>query len=259
MFFFLSKTIDVLLSPLTWVLIGIAVAFWQDKRRKIRRIALISSFCCLYIPATEPVANRLIRSLEHNESAKLSTDKKYDVVVLLGGVSEDAPSAERGVPAYNNHVERLLTVFDLLRTNRIPRVIISGGPSHKFSGMPSEAAVLAVQLERWGIDPSRIIREEKALNTHDNAVESAKIIREKGWKQVVIVTSAYHMKRSRECFYAQGLAVDTLAVDFYSYNPAQFTGSLLPRPHAFFTSNWAIREWAGRLIYRVRGYARSSP
>jgi uncharacterized SAM-binding protein YcdF (DUF218 family) len=119
--------------------------------------------------------------------------------------------------------------------------------------------VVAKQLEDWGIAHDRIVVEDRALNTRDNAVESARIVRERGWRDVLIVTSAHHMPRALECFNAVGLPVDTMPVDFRSYDASGVSSTWMPRSGALNQSTSAIRELVGRVVYRVQGYATQTP
>lgn len=86
------------------------------------------------------------------------------------------------------------------------------GPEYEHLG---EGRMLAKQLALWGMDTSRVIEEDKARNTRENAVYAAEVVRARGFARVLIVTSAYHMPRSIECFNAVGLKVDALAVDYH--------------------------------------------
>jgi uncharacterized SAM-binding protein YcdF (DUF218 family) len=119
-----------------------------------------------------------------------------------------------------------------------------------------EANILVEQLIAWGIEPARLIIESRARNTHGNAVECVRIVRERGWTRLLVVTSAFHMQRTQGCFRAEGMDVDLLPVDFRAYDPARYNGRLLPRAGAFNQSSNALRELAGRAIYRLQGYSR---
>ena len=124
-------------------------------------------------------------------------------------------------------------------------------------GFGREAHVLRQQLIDWGIAPERVAMEDQSRNTRENAVESARVARERGWKSILVVTSAFHMERALGCFKAVGLEVDALPVDQRGYDPARFSGSWqswLPRVGNLAQSAHALHEMAGRLIYRVRGY-----
>ena len=96
--------------------------------------------------------------------------------------------------------------------------------------------------------------ERESRNTRENAERSLRIVRERGWKSLVLVTSAMHMPRAAATFRKAGLDVDLLPVD-HRYAP--WNGSWLPRTEALERSSDALRELAGRLVYRAAGYSGS--
>jgi uncharacterized SAM-binding protein YcdF (DUF218 family) len=263
LFFVLSKILDVALSPLLWGMVLVALGVRLSRRPP--RIALrwrpwwlpLAGVGVLYVFAVDPVANRLVRSLESDAPRTYRPGVTYDAVVILGGLVDEPATVSSGVPSFNDNVERMLSAYDLLRRGFARSAIVSSGPL--ATAGPVEAHVVADELEAWGIEKDRIVIEDRARNTHENAVYVSKIARDRGWKDLVVVTSAFHMRRAMECFNAENLAVDALPVDYRSYDPDAYTGSLLPRAHSLAMSEMAIREEAGRVIYRLRGYGRTKP
>jgi uncharacterized SAM-binding protein YcdF (DUF218 family) len=255
-FFFLSKLLDELLSPLTWsaMLLAAAVPWRTRKPRRPRRdrAFAIAGFLVLFFFSLAPVENALTRWLESSAKDTTKPDVTYDAVILLGGAVEGDPTEEHGVPSYNEHAERLLVTYDLLRTGRARYAIITGGLA---GGRINEAEVLKGQLAEWGIDPERIIEEGRAMNTRENAVFSAEIVKERGFDKLVLVTSAFHMKRAADCFRAIGLEPDTLPADWRS-SKEWSSLSFLPRSRYLDQSTYALREIFGRMVYRINGYAR---
>lgn len=257
MFFVLSKLLDVGLSPLTWAivlcLLG-AIALVQKTPWRGMRAAPFAAACILYLFSIEPVSNALAQRLEAPAVPTARADVTYDAVILLGGLVDSATGAF-GQRSYNDNVERLLVTFDLLRSGRAKFAILSGGPVEPEAGEASEARVLAAQLSDWGISKEQIVVEDRARNTRENAVESARIVREQGWTKILVVTSAFHMPRALECFNAVGMRVDTLPVDRRALDLTHRTVSYLPRSGSLNQSTNALREFAGRIVYRIQGYA----
>jgi uncharacterized SAM-binding protein YcdF (DUF218 family) len=253
-FFFLSKTLDALLCPLTWSIALVAVGLGWQKPPARRRLYGVAGLAVLLLFSFEPFANALERTLERGATRTYRADITYDAVILLGGVVERA--AAPGQPAYNDNIERLLVTYDLLRTNRARHAIVSGGVLDPAVPGLVEANTLGQQLVDWGIPPDSVVIEPHARNTHENAVLSQRIASERGWTHLLIVTSAFHMPRALGCFRAVGLAVDTLPVDYRAYDPARFSGSWMPRSAYLDRSTIVLREWFGRGIYWLQGYAR---
>jgi len=259
LFFFLSKVLDLLFAPLTWAMILAAIGFWAMRRRRARLAAgaPIASFAILYLFSIDPVAFTIVKRLESSATKTARDDVTYDAVIVLGGLAEEDVNEAWGDRNYGDAVERLLAGYDALRTGRAKFAILSGG---KLRGAQraSEADVLAEQLEDWGIATDRLVREGASRNTHENAVECARIVRERGWTKLLLVTSAMHMQRAAGCFRAEGLTFDALPVDHRSSNVGIWV-SVLPRADRLQTSTFALRELAGRLVYRARGYATAWP
>jgi uncharacterized SAM-binding protein YcdF (DUF218 family) len=261
-FFVLSKILDLFLSPLTWALVFFGVGLFSLRRQRPARASLCVTIgaLVLFVFSLEAVAGALVRSLESSSRTTMKTDETYDAVIVLGGMTDDEASAASGVPAYGDAIERLLVGFDVLRTHHAKFALLTGGsPRAGRLAEWNEARVLERQLEAWGIAKERLVVDEVSLNTRENAVESARIARERGWKKLLLITSAAHMERAAGCFRAQAVAFDTLAVDFHAH-PASLTHvSWLPRADNLAIATNAIREYAGRVVYRTMGYAKDAP
>jgi uncharacterized SAM-binding protein YcdF (DUF218 family) len=254
MFFVLSKTLDALLSPLTWTLLFGLLALLLIRRK--RRLALsfgILAIVILAVASHEFTASALTGVLEDGVQSTMKDGVEYDAVIVLSGMLDGSATERHKQPSYNDNIERLLVAFQLLRDGRAKFVLLSGGASRIDGNGPVEASVLAEQLKKWGIDPARIIEEKNSRNTRENAAESAKIIAQQNWKKLLLVTSAFHVPRALGCFKQVGLQPDLLPVD-YRYGGGG--GSWVPRAGALGITTGAIRELAGRAVYRVIGYAR---
>jgi uncharacterized SAM-binding protein YcdF (DUF218 family) len=255
MFFFLSKLLDIAVDPLWWgvapLLLGLRLAV-SDARRRLGLTLATVGVCVLALFSTPLVANRLWASLEAGAENTSRADVTYDAVVLLGGVVSPAGSL-RESPAWNDNVERLLETHRLVTTGRAKVAIVSGGSLG--NGLDTEAGYLAAELVRLGVPKEAVIVEDKANNTRENATESRKILEQLGAKQVLLVTSAFHMPRSVGCFRAAGVVADTLPVD-YRMRHFDADQHWLPRAEYLGQSARALREWLGRLVYRVMGYTK---
>lgn len=264
MFFFLSKLIDVVFSPYSWGLVLLAAAVpWRvrlARRWRRRRAFGIAGLALLAVASTAPASNALLWSLEHASTPTYRDEVTYDAVILLGGISDEEVNAESGQPAYNDNVERVIMTHRLLRDGKARVAIVSAGTLHPELAAYNEAVILGRQLEDWGIAKDRILIEDKALNTRDNAVYAQQIARAHGLERVLVLTSAFHMTRAAECFAAVGMKVDTFAVDYRAraHTPGGI-GDFLPRAGTLAVTTTTLREIAGRWIYRMQGYGKRVP
>jgi uncharacterized SAM-binding protein YcdF (DUF218 family) len=253
-FFVLSKILDWLLAPFSWALLLLVLALVSRARPRRALVATVLALAVLLVFAVEPVQHALNRWAEDGAPRTYRPDAVYDAVVVLGGMV-DLPAMHRsGEVELDDHVDRVLTAYELVRSGRARNVLVSGGNADLRPGEPAEADVLAGVLSRWGVPASQIVVEAKSLNTRENAIESARLAAAHGWRSLLLVTSAAHMPRALGCFRAVGLSPDTLPVD---HRAVKGLGSgWLPRAQVLSRSTDVLRELAGRLVYRAVGYAR---
>lgn len=257
MFLALSKTLDLFLSPLTWALgLSLAAVLLGRRRPRAAGAAALLSVAVLWFFAAEPVASFLFRRAEATAPKTFDPGVVYDAVIVLGGSLDLDATQQAGAPELNAAGERFLRGLELLRDGKARNVLLSAGTPDRRPGALAEAPVFARELERLGIAPERIVAEARSRNTRENAVESARIVRERGWKRLVLVTSAFHMDRALGCFRAVGLTPDALPVDYRSYDPSRRSGSWAPRSGTLAASTDALHELFGRAVYRAVGYAK---
>jgi hypothetical protein len=91
LFFILSKTLDVLLSPLSWALLVLLAGIIR-RRSAIPLWAPLSAIGILLFFSVEPVSNALLRRVEISAQRTERRGTTYDAVVLLGGIVEDRSS-----------------------------------------------------------------------------------------------------------------------------------------------------------------------
>ena len=119
-----------------------------------------------------------------------------------------------------------------------------------FSDGASEALVAERILLQLGLPQEQIIVETQARTTKENAAYSAALCRERGYKNVLLLTSALHMPRSMQFFErylgGQGIKVAAYPCD-YTLNPkGQFNPRwLVPQLQAFDITCMALHEYVG--------------
>ncbi|MFC9894872.1 YdcF family protein [Nocardia sp. NPDC127579] len=113
-----------------------------------------------------------------------------------------------------------------------PIIVTGGNPRNGVT----EADAMADWLIAHGIAPERIHREPDATSTVENAERSARILREIGARDVVVVTSADHIDRAAGDFAAAG--VDVIA----RLTPDQVPNIILPFGIAPFGPTGANHE-----------------
>lgn len=88
---------------------------------------------------------------------------------------------------------RVAEAARLYRGDRAPVVIFSGAAA---KGEVSNALSMARIAATLGVPFSDSILEERSATTAENAKEVAKIVKEKGYHSIILVTSPYHQRRA---------------------------------------------------------------
>jgi uncharacterized SAM-binding protein YcdF (DUF218 family) len=253
-FLALSKVLDWLAAPLTWaLLLLLAAALLRRRVRTARTLAALGA-ASLVLFSSGPVANGLDRLVERGARATYRPDVVYDAVVVLGGMVDEDASRARGATELDGKADRLVRAYELMRAGRARAVLVSGGIVSPQPGDVPEADRLAAKLVEWGIPPWQVVVEASSRNTRENAIESSRVAAARGWRTLLLVTSAAHVPRALGCFRAVGLEPDVLPVDFRAGDGRGL--GWLPRAGALGRSTDALREMLGRAVYRAAGYAR---
>ena len=104
-------------------------------------------------------------------------------------------------------------------------LICSGGATgHNNKSGHTEAGLMKAYLtEKWGIDPSRVMIDERARTTLENAENTFAMMREAGVETYTIVTSTYHQRWGQAvyncmaAFYNQAYGYNPRLIENYSF------------------------------------------
>lgn len=251
MFYALSKTLDLLLTPLFWALGFGVLSVWllrQGRTKQASRTALLA-LLCVYLPASGLVSHHVFLYTERFDAPRVQEGKLYDAAILLGGFAHPGPG---GATELSEGGDRLLRTWELLRRGRAKRVLIVAGSQTA----PVEADLAARVLTEAGIDRARISLGRTSLNTRENALEAKQLVTRERLQSLVLITSAFHAQRAYECFRAVGLTPDVLATDHQAPALPNLFAALAPRAFQLAQTELALRELTGRVVYRWRGYSK---
>jgi uncharacterized SAM-binding protein YcdF (DUF218 family) len=128
-----------------------------------------------------------------------------EVVVVPGtSVQED------GSPGYRLD-RRMERAVGYLLEHPGALLLVSG---RSIGGRAPEALVMRNAALAAGIAEARILVEQQAGSTWENAAYSAALLRPLAPSRIILVTDRIHMPRARLAFRAQGLAVSPVAADW---------------------------------------------
>ena len=125
------------------------------------------------------------------KNTKTDKDPERDYLIVLG-------AAVHGDDASLSLVHRLRGVMDYMEEYPNSIAIVSGGKGQGEN--ITEAQCMFDWLTERGVDPDRIIMEDKATSTKENLLFSFEIIRQRGDDpegNVAVLSSPYHLYRAK--------------------------------------------------------------
>ena len=178
----------------------------------------------------------------------------FDAVVALGGGNRISQQDLLGF-AMEDGASRNLTAIQLVRLGKARTLVMGGSwPLPDRPNVPSEC-VVQDWVTSWGLVGAAVTNLGICINTHDEAVAFKKMAQAQGWTNVILVTSALHMRRSVALFKKQGIDVMPVAADFQAQGISQdLPFSPFPRQHRFFLLTLYLHEKIGWWVYWARGW-----
>ncbi|KLK89525.1 hypothetical protein AA309_30935 [Microvirga vignae] len=256
MFYYVSKVAWFFATPsnllLSLILLGFVLALFGHLRAFGIGLAFAMTVVTIGLGLL-PVATYLMVPLEERFSPFQDDGKPVDGIVLLGGAVEASGSISRGQLIANESAERVLETIQLAHRYPKARILISGGGGTVFGDGAREAPIIADYFRSIGIDPARIIVEDRSRTTSENASYSRHLVQPREGERWLLVTSAWHMPRAIGVFEKVGFAVTAYPVDFRTGG-----ASNNHRPFAFVSDGLrrldvGTKEWAGLIGYYLTG------
>ena len=216
-----------------------------------------------------------------------------EAIVVLSGMLDQRPGLPLG--EWTDSADRFEGGLDLLGAHKAPVVVFTGGAVPWQPQVKPEGDILKERAVHRGFSREKILVTRNAGNTAQEA-EAVKelcdllpaISSSPGFSaldleskfrptgcgkkhihaqvggtrsvvrktRIILVTSAFHMRRAKRLFEQQGFAVEPFPVDFQSASfastPSDQVLKLLPRAQFLARSELAFRELLGRVYYGLR-------
>ena len=225
----LVKFEDALLLP---ALLGLCIAL--TRARIFLRIITGALLAAGFVVGYTPLASPLIQGLKRTDSLKPCAA----IVVLSSSTYKDGT-----LSAHAN--DRAMHAYALLREGYANKLVMDDAIGKNASQIPGVKRQMEMLGLQWPIETAG-----SAGDTHDEAIVVASLARRRGWKQLILVTQAWHMRRAAAVFEKAGLSVLCSPCEESEYDL-----NWLDTPAGRFR---AFRDWlhevVGYQIYRRRGW-----
>lgn len=245
--FLLKKTVMAfILPPGLFIALALLAVLLITKRF---RSFLLGLLVLIYFVSIEPTKDLFMRPLENAYPVPSQGEmRRADAIIVLGGgIFDNAPDADGPGTVSPDSLVRLYGAYRVHSAIRKP-IIISGG---QVGGRKPESELSRRVLLNWGVAAQYIIIETRSRDTAENALFTGEICQQRGWRKAVLVTSAYHMKRSVFLFNKYLREIVPYPTDYRTSRRNYDYGSFLPGADNVGDIATATKEYLGIIFYKI--------
>jgi uncharacterized SAM-binding protein YcdF (DUF218 family) len=237
--------------PMSWIVIALAASFFIKRWTKKLRLA---SLIILLFFGNTVILNEV--KLLWDTPITLDQDlDHYKYAVVLGGYAYYSPENDR--IAFAKSGDRLFQGLRLLKSDYVDQLILSGGSGYVLFPELKESLYTGSYLEAIDISADEVILESESRNTRENALYTYNLVKENGYENepIILITSAYHMRRAIATFEKLGLNVIPYPAE-PSFSERNYTIDTMILPSASALNEWNVlfHEWMGYVSYSLSGY-----
>jgi uncharacterized SAM-binding protein YcdF (DUF218 family) len=230
-FYEVSKALGGVTDPAAWAVGLLALAAMVARRSAGLAAGLSITAAALVTSLSSPVvADALQRWIERAAPTTFRPDKHYDAAIVLSGSDV-----------------RVVGAAGVVRSGQGRHLLFTGAVT------PAEARQLLRELAAMGVPERGVVIPGRARNTRENALEASEVVAERGWRSLLLVTSAAHVPRALACFHRVGLRPDVLPVDYVATDAPP--RSWAPSRAGLEQTRTVMHEVIGWLVYRAVGFA----
>ena len=182
-------------------------------------------------------------------------DSADGIVVLSGG--RHLPPGDSKIIEWNDP-DRFIAGINLIRSNKAKKLFFTGGTSPLNSNLPPEGSIYIREALAMGVPINYLYTTKPVFNTLQEAKAINNLLNKEknsNQKKIILVTSAFHMRRAKRIFERQGIIVQPYPVDFKVSKDfiKSFNNPIawIPSTKNLELSSRAIREIIGIIIYRA--------
>jgi len=252
MFFILSKLLNFLIKPFFVLSALLIVSFFLKNKKWVKRIRIFVLVAFLFF-TNGFIVDEIMRVWEVKPVKIESLTDTYEYGIVLGGIT-DPEREPRDRLYFKKGADRIIHAIYLYKAGKIKKILFTGGKSKLFEDPERESSPIKGFLTLCGVDENDIVIDNKSRNTHENALFSSQLIDKNNHH--ILLTSAFHMRRSLMCFKKVGLNVTPFPCDFNARrDDERFTFDLfVPSMEALIGWEILIKEWIGIAAYKLADY-----
>ena len=264
--YYLNKIVGFLISPIGIAIAGGVLALICAKLKNVGFAKWIGSLMVVWLWLwMTPLMTRFVGAplerefLVGGQVPAVESFPEADAIVVLGG-SMGSDTNLSGYAEMWTSADRVWQAARLWTAGRAPKIIATGdGARESTLGLLKDFGVNEKCVEFLGARNTEeeakvvgtILNHEihKIHKNEEGVTGEGKTVKLK----VLLVTSAWHMKRARMMFekYAKGVEVVCAPADFEMSMAAKKGWSVLPDAYSLHLNSVAVHEWVGIVGYGV--------
>jgi uncharacterized SAM-binding protein YcdF (DUF218 family) len=248
--FQLRKLLGDLAMPAGLVWLGGFLLALQVQRLGRRKLAVMAwgVWILFTLAGNRLVGDTLMGWLERNYAAIDPLQQApFDAIAVLGGGVE---LRANGRPELSIIGDRVVLAVLMYRRGLVDTLVTTGPWEDLPDGrVRSYPAAEAEMFEELGVPRAHILPVTGPRATSGEIAALAGLVKDRGWKRVGVMTSAWHLRRVMALCRGEGVAATPLPADFvrcYGIEPRW----IVPQRDGFMTVNLACWEILGRLVGR---------
>jgi uncharacterized SAM-binding protein YcdF (DUF218 family) len=203
-----------------------------------------------YLFATPKVSESIFKYVEKGQAIReIKNVPNADAIIVLGGMFNYVKTETGGKNEWSDP-DRFFGGVELFKAGKANQIIFTGAKMPwAEKNQETEGESLKKYAIAMGVPDTAIIITGLVTTTEDESNEVKKLLPET--KSIILVTSAYHMLRSKSLFEIKGFNVIAYPVDSKVSFESTTILDYMPEAISFKQSETAIRELIGRLFYMV--------
>lgn len=248
MYFILSKLLLIFILPLTWIMALLCVSL-LSKNKKYKRHSLIAAVILLVIFTNPFLFNKYASAWDTPPYKPNPT--QYSCVIVLGGF---ANSDGTGGGYFNTSSDRFLQGIKLVLNHKVSHILITGGNGNLAPGGFREGLWVQRQLRQFAFPDSVVLIESNSRNTVENARFTKQLLEKSHLPPpYLLVTSAFHMRRSLMIFEKMGVNVIPYPANYIVRRKGVRAADIIPEAEVLGHWNTYIKELVG---YMANSFAK---
>jgi len=202
------------------------------------------------VVGNEPLGQQMMKIIEAPYQQDPFSEAPFDAIIVLGGGAQLGPHGHHELGPAG---DRVFLGARLFLAGKTPVLVTTGSAITGFRQAFDNTGATALMWKEVGVPADAIIQVGDSRNTSEEARACARLIAERGWRRVGLVTSAWHLRRAEGLFQQAGIpagVIVPLAADHHGTPSWEGLFSVVPVGSGAWLQQKAAWELLGAAVGR---------